>query len=224
VGSYRAFSAANLLTLFLYGAVSATFFLLPFTLVQGYEYSATLTGAVFLPFALVMGILIAYMILGVQFNSFVHPFTVLLAMPFAVTGALSLAGTHEFWAHHIALKAVVFAGVIVIGTMIDPAARDFGPALQDIVANGEDPDPQLLHHCLINLIDNASRYSGAGGPVRIVGANVRGDVKLTIEDEGPGLPVERERALDVGLRAEAIASYAAHEPLLDSLGWTPSEP
>ena len=39
-------------------------------------------------FALVMGVIIAYMILGVQFNSFVHPFTVLLAMPFAVTGAL----------------------------------------------------------------------------------------------------------------------------------------
>lgn len=39
-------------------------------------------------FALVLGIIIAYMILGVQFNSFIHPFTVLLAMPFAVTGAL----------------------------------------------------------------------------------------------------------------------------------------
>ena len=64
----------------------------------------------------------------------------LVAAFFAVTGALSLAGTHEFWAHHVALKAVVFAGVIVIGTMIDPAARDFGPALQDIVANGETPE------------------------------------------------------------------------------------
>lgn len=41
-----------------------------------------------LVFALVMGIVIAYMILGVQFNSFIHPFTVLLAMPFAATGAL----------------------------------------------------------------------------------------------------------------------------------------
>jgi HAE1 family hydrophobic/amphiphilic exporter-1 len=39
-------------------------------------------------FALLMGIAVAYMILGVQFNSFVHPLTVLLAMPFAVTGAL----------------------------------------------------------------------------------------------------------------------------------------
>src|SRR5207248_9826301 len=41
-----------------------------------------------LVFALILGIVIAYMILGVQFNSFIHPFTVLLAMPFAVTGAL----------------------------------------------------------------------------------------------------------------------------------------
>src|SRR5262249_39232395 len=39
-------------------------------------------------FALVLGVIIAYMILGVQFNSFIHPFTVILAMPFAVTGAL----------------------------------------------------------------------------------------------------------------------------------------
>jgi len=35
-----------------------------------------------------LGIVIAYMILGIQFNSFIHPFTVILAMPFAVTGAL----------------------------------------------------------------------------------------------------------------------------------------
>jgi EmrB/QacA subfamily drug resistance transporter len=53
----RAFRTANLLTLLLYAAVSGTFFLLPFTLVQAYGYSATLTGAVFLPFALLMGVL-----------------------------------------------------------------------------------------------------------------------------------------------------------------------
>jgi multidrug efflux pump subunit AcrB len=41
-----------------------------------------------LVFALIMGLIIAYMILAVQFNSFVHPLTVILAMPFAATGAL----------------------------------------------------------------------------------------------------------------------------------------
>lgn len=41
-----------------------------------------------LGFALVLGIFVAYMVLGAQFNSFIHPFTVLLALPFSVTGAL----------------------------------------------------------------------------------------------------------------------------------------
>ena len=38
-------------------------------------------------FALILGIFVAYMVLGTQFNSFIHPFTVLLALPFSVTGA-----------------------------------------------------------------------------------------------------------------------------------------
>jgi len=37
--------------------------------------------------ALVLGIFVAYMVLGSQFNSFIHPWTVLLALPFSVTGA-----------------------------------------------------------------------------------------------------------------------------------------
>jgi HAE1 family hydrophobic/amphiphilic exporter-1 len=38
---------------------------------------------------LALGFVIAAMILGAQFNSFVHPFTVLMAVPFGVTGALA---------------------------------------------------------------------------------------------------------------------------------------
>lgn len=37
--------------------------------------------------SLVLGILIAYMILASQYNSFIHPVTVLLALPFSLTGA-----------------------------------------------------------------------------------------------------------------------------------------
>lgn len=39
-------------------------------------------------FALVLGIVISYMILGSQFNSYIHPLTVLLALPFSFTGAI----------------------------------------------------------------------------------------------------------------------------------------
>jgi two-component system sensor histidine kinase KdpD len=61
-------------------------------------------------------------------------------------------------------------------------------------------DPQLLHHCLINLIDNAACYSA--GSIAIEGSVERGDVRLTIADQGPGLPQEEERALDAFTKIE----------------------
>jgi HAE1 family hydrophobic/amphiphilic exporter-1 len=39
-------------------------------------------------FVLYLGIIVAYMVLGTQYNSFIHPLTVLLALPFSVSGAL----------------------------------------------------------------------------------------------------------------------------------------
>jgi hydrophobe/amphiphile efflux-1 (HAE1) family protein len=39
-------------------------------------------------FAFAMGIMVAYMVLATQFNAFTHPFTVLLALPFSISGAL----------------------------------------------------------------------------------------------------------------------------------------
>src|SRR6202008_4724953 len=47
-------------------------------------------------FALILGIVVAYMILASQFNSFIHPVTVLLALPFSLSGALvSLYATNQ---------------------------------------------------------------------------------------------------------------------------------
>jgi EmrB/QacA subfamily drug resistance transporter len=51
------FSGANLLTLFVYAALSGGLFFLPFNLIQVQGYKATEAGAVFLPFTLMMGIL-----------------------------------------------------------------------------------------------------------------------------------------------------------------------
>lgn len=50
----RNFSGANLLTLFLYGAMGIFFFLLPLNLIQVQGYSATETGAAVLPLILLM--------------------------------------------------------------------------------------------------------------------------------------------------------------------------
>ena len=53
----RAFAGANLLTLFLYAALSATFFLLPFELIQALGYSPSEAGAALLPLIILISAL-----------------------------------------------------------------------------------------------------------------------------------------------------------------------
>ena len=53
-------------------------------------------------------------------------------------------------------------------------------------------DPQLFHHCLINLLDNAGKYSDPGSPIDIVARRTREALTLSILDQGPGLPPGRE--------------------------------
>lgn len=59
--------------------------------------------------ALLMGILVAYMVLAIQFNSFVQPISVLIALPFSVTGALL-----ALWAFGVSLNLFSFIGLIVL--------------------------------------------------------------------------------------------------------------
>jgi len=49
-------------------------------------------------------------------------------------------------------------------------------------------DATLLHHCLINLLDNAGRYGHPGTPVTISGQRVADAILLSVRDEGPGIP------------------------------------
>jgi len=53
----RTFTLANLLTLFLYGALTTVFWLVPLNLIQVQHYSATAAGAAFLPFPILMFLL-----------------------------------------------------------------------------------------------------------------------------------------------------------------------
>ncbi len=56
-------------------------------------------------------------------------------------------------------------------------------------------DPQLLHHCLLNLLDNAGRYGEPGTPVLVRGERTRDAITLSVADEGPGLPPGREASV-----------------------------
>jgi len=58
---------------------------------------------------LFLGIFIAYMVLAAQFNSFIHPFTVLMALPFSITGALV-----ALWIGDRSLNLYSFIGIILL--------------------------------------------------------------------------------------------------------------
>ncbi|WP_443971399.1 DUF4118 domain-containing protein [Sphingobium sp. CR28] len=49
-------------------------------------------------------------------------------------------------------------------------------------------DPVLLHHCLINLLDNAGRYADPETPIIIQGRRTHDAILLSVLDQGPGIP------------------------------------
>jgi len=56
-------------------------------------------------------------------------------------------------------------------------------------------DARLLHHILINLLDNAAKYGAPGTPVIIEGRGTPDGLLLSVIDEGPGLPPGSEDAI-----------------------------
>lgn len=64
-------------------------------------------------------------------------------------------------------------------------------------------DPEALRQVLLNLLDNAVKYGPRGQTVR-VGARVRnGRLRLSVDDEGPGIPPrDRERVWEAYARLD----------------------
>jgi signal transduction histidine kinase len=53
-------------------------------------------------------------------------------------------------------------------------------------------DPALLRLALVNLVQNAIRYSPAGKPITLRGRQGHGEVVLEVADEGPGIALEHQ--------------------------------
>src|SRR5262249_54383583 len=97
-------------------------------------------------FALLMGIAIAYRILGVQFNSFVHPLTVLLAMPFAATGALA-----TLWLTGDTLNMMSMIGLILLMGLVKKNSIILVDYTNQLRAEGLGVHEAVLKACPIRL-------------------------------------------------------------------------
>ncbi|MCL5057553.1 MAG: cell wall metabolism sensor histidine kinase WalK [Actinobacteria bacterium] len=79
-------------------------------------------------------------------------------------------------------------GGVVSGSEIRVLAGVTGERLTALV------DPDRIRQVIINLVDNAVRYSPAGGTVEIKGEGLAGKIKVSVSDQGPGV-AEKDRGL-----------------------------
>ena len=70
-----------------------------------------------------------------------------------------------------------------IGRNIDLGLEEAGPV--PVIGDGT-----MLREMIVNLVDNALRYSAAGGTVTVKLAAVDGEAVLTVADDGPGIPMD----------------------------------
>ncbi|MDT8369707.1 MAG: efflux RND transporter permease subunit [Longimicrobiales bacterium] len=91
-----------------------------------------------LGFAFALAVILVYMILAAQFESFVHPFTILTAVPLALVGAIAALALTGGGLHTMSLIGVV----ILIGIVVNDAivkvdfivrAREGGAELRDAI-------------------------------------------------------------------------------------------
>lgn len=70
-----------------------------------------------------------------------------------------------------------------IARNIDLGLEETGPV--PVIGDGA-----MLREMIVNLVDNALRYSKDGGNVTVTLAAVDGEALLTVADDGPGIPVD----------------------------------
>jgi HAE1 family hydrophobic/amphiphilic exporter-1 len=122
------------------------------TLPQGYLLKMTGSSQSFqesfqsLIFALLLGILVSYMVLASQFNSFLHPITVLMALPFSFSGAfVSLFISHQSINIYSLIGFILLMGIVKKNSIL---LVDFTNQVRD---EGLDVKEALLKACPVRL-------------------------------------------------------------------------
>ncbi|MBF5045323.1 efflux RND transporter permease subunit [Aggregicoccus sp. 17bor-14] len=103
------------------------------------------TGIAFVT-ALLLGIVLLYMILAAQFESLVHPFTIMLSLPFAFIGAIgALLLTGQFMSMFAMIGVIMLMGLVVKNGIL---LVDF---TQQMRAQGKSAREALLHASPLRL-------------------------------------------------------------------------
>lgn len=98
-----------------------------------------------------------------------------------------------------------------VGAVLERVASEFRPVapLHEFVVEADPTavvrgDDKTLDRIVDQLVDNAVKYSPAGGVVRMTAVRRAGRVDVTVEDEGVGLPKNVDAIFDPFVQGEAV--------------------
>ncbi len=97
-------------------------------------------------FILILGILVAYMVLAAQFNSFLHPVTVLLALPFSLSGAFL-----ALWISGQSLNLYSMIGLILLMGIVKKNSIMLVEFANHLRREGKGVNQAILEACQIRL-------------------------------------------------------------------------
>ena len=82
---------------------------------------------------------------------------------------------------------------------VHPVAEARGHLLQFGVGKGElppvDMDVDMIRRVLINLLENAIKYTRSGGRIAVAARKQSGELLVSVTDNGPGIPHGEEKAI-----------------------------
>ena len=117
------------------------------------------------------------------------------------------AGQYRLEIGHVPLRAAIDQSM----TAIETQARGRGVRVEISVGDlAVKADPKALDQILVNLIDNAVKYTRADGNVWVEAKSEDGTVRIEVRDDGPGIADKhRERVFERFYRADPSRSREA---------------
>jgi hypothetical protein len=188
----RTFSGANALTLFLYAALSAATFFVPFNLIQVQRYSPTEAGASFLPFSILLatlsrwagGLIPRY---GAKLPLVIGP--LVTALVFVLLGIPGIGGS--YW-------TTFFPGIAVMGLGMSIAVAPLTTAVMGAV--------EASHAGIASGINNAVARTGSLMAVAVMGLVIVTSFSASLDSRISALDLSPQARQQIQVQKSKLAS------------------